>query len=83
MISSTWEIYIKIEDILPYAGNEKKIQNIEKLDWSLPFDTFILGHVDELNNFIGKNYIKFIVDKCIEYDKKLYCFDNIDNYISE
>lgn len=76
-------LHKKIEDILPYAGNEKKIQNIEKLDWSLPFDTFILGHVDELNNFIGKNYIKFIVDKCIEYDKKLYCFDNIDKYISE
>ena len=30
----------KISEVLPYCSNDNIIQNIEKLDWSLPFDTF-------------------------------------------
>lgn len=76
-------IHKKVSDILTYTTNNKEIQNIEKLDWSSSFDTFILGHVDELSNFVDKNYIEFVVDKCIEYNKQLYCFDDIDKYISD
>ncbi|HHJ6926294.1 TPA: DUF1611 domain-containing protein, partial [Streptococcus pyogenes] len=72
-----------ISEILPYTLNNKMIKNIEKLDWELPFDTFILGHVDELSNFVGKDYVSFIVDRCIKYKKQLYCFDNIDKYLSD
>lgn len=71
----------KVSDVLPYCSNNEVIQNIEKLDWSLPFDTFILGHVLEINNLVRKDYISLIIEKCIKFNKKLYAFDDISGYL--
>ncbi|MEQ7202296.1 DUF1611 domain-containing protein [Lactococcus lactis] len=73
----------KISEVLPYCSNDNIIQNIEKLDWSLPFDTFILGHILEINNLIRKDYISSIIEKCIKFNKKLYAFDDISAYLTD
>ncbi|MFZ2647287.1 MAG: DUF1611 domain-containing protein [Lactococcus chungangensis] len=67
----------KISAILPYCTNDLVIQNIEKLDWSSSFDTFILGHISEINNLVRKDYTSLVIEKCIQYNKKLFTFDDI------
>ena len=61
-------------------GSDYIIKNIEKLDWTEPFDTVILGHVDELSIVLKKDFINYFVDKCIKYKKNLYAFDNLGKY---
>ena len=59
---------------IPTAG-EYQIKDIETLDWSSPFDTFILGHTDQITNIIGTEYIGKIINNCIHYHKNLFLFD--------
>ena len=56
------------------------IKNIEILDWETDFDTFILGHTQELNKLVNKNIQEEIVNKCCIYNKNLFSFDKLDEY---
>ena len=56
------------------------VRNIENLDWSAEFDTFILGHVDEISKILSTDFIEDIISKCLKYQKNLYAFDNLDQY---
>ena len=53
-----------------------KIRDIQSLDWNAPFDTFILGHTDQITNIVGTGYVEKIISNCINYKKNLYLFDN-------
>ncbi|WP_064609167.1 DUF1611 domain-containing protein [Streptobacillus moniliformis] len=77
------QINKKISDILTFTNNDMIIKNIEKLDWTSEFDTFILGHIQEIENLTNKNYTKDIIKNCIKYNKKLYAIEDISKYLNE
>lgn len=51
------------------------IMPFEKIDWESDFDTIIIGHIQELELISRREYLKIIVDNCLEYKKNLYSFD--------
>ncbi|MDD4494253.1 MAG: DUF1611 domain-containing protein [Eubacteriales bacterium] len=61
------------------SKNKNKIIDIDELDWTNDFDTFILSHVEHLSRLVKKSILFDIVKKCIEYKKNLYVFDVIDD----
>lgn len=53
------------------------IRNISQIDWD-EFDTFILGHTDELSAAINKeDFIRDIIRQAVENKKQIYCFDDL------
>ncbi len=70
----------RICDVLPYTDNPKVILDYDKLNWELPFDTFVCGHVSELKQILKKDIMDDIIQKCIIYRKQLVCFDNITKH---
>lgn len=68
----------QICSILNYTDNEKYILNVDNIDWNEDFDTVILGHTTLLDKITKKNYLKKIVSKCSEYQKKIYSFEKLD-----
>lgn len=59
------------------------VQNFNSLDWDLDFDTVILSYISEFEKTVNKNYIETIINKCQQYSKKLYTFENVfNNYCS-
>ena len=72
----------KVKDVLPHSDNEKIIMDIDKINWRDDFDTFICGHIKELENTTKKQYLKEIIKNCKAYGKQLYCFDNVLEYDS-
>lgn len=72
----------RVSDVLGY-GDEllNSIKDFSRIDWNENFDTVILGHVKELEELIGTDYIDYFVKNCIRYNKKLYCFDDISDYL--
>jgi hypothetical protein len=64
-------------------GVSDRIQNIETLDWKGDFDTFILGHIHEIETIINKTYVEKIIENCVKYNKKLYSFFNIEERIPD
>ena len=63
-------------------GVSDRIQNIETLDWKGDFDTFILGHIHEIETIINKTYVEKIIENCVKYNKKLYSFFNMKKFLS-
>lgn len=72
----------KVSDILPFSKNESVIKNIDKIDWTEPFDTFIVGHIQEIDDLTNKNYMKKIIENCIKYNKFLYTISDISKYLN-
>lgn len=66
----------KIGDLLGYCNNEKIIENINDIQWDENFDTFICGHIGEINTVTKENYLEKIVEECAKHNKKLFLFDN-------
>lgn len=54
------------------SSNVQKVQNIDKLDWNMDFDTVILGHNSLLSQTIGRDFEAEIIQKCEYYNKKLF-----------
>lgn len=74
----------KVSELLPYNKScSMVIQDYSKIQWESDFDTVILSHVDILSNVTGMDFITYISDKCMEYGKKLYCFDDISSYFKK
>ena len=65
--------------IIIVRNKKIKIESFEKIDWEADFDTFILGHIKEMESISGRNYTEHIIDKCIQYKKNLYSFDELTN----
>ena len=73
------------EDIIGIGRTEKSvpIESIDCVDWEYPFDTFIVGHVKEMEKSIKRDYIHYIAEKCIEHSKSLVSltdFSGSDKY---
>lgn len=74
------KIGMRTSDIL--YGNVNRdfiISDILNLDWNLEFDTVILGHTRELSNLLKFNFKSYIINKCEQYNKKLYSFDSVES----
>lgn len=65
-----------VKNLLGYSENDKIIKNIQNLNWEDNFDTVICGHVGEVSSILGKDILEEISQKCLKYDKILWCFDN-------
>lgn len=63
--------------IKSFYGNEYIIKDIKNCDWN-SFDTFILGHVDELSVIYNKDLKAEIINLCKKFNKKLYMFDDFN-----
>lgn len=61
-------------------GSNFTIGNIEQLNWSADFDTFILGHVNQVSKLLSVDYAERIISNCLKYKKNLYAFDDLDHY---
>ena len=61
--------------IKSFYGNQYTISDIKDCDWS-SFDTFILGHVDELSVIYNQDLKANIISLCKKYKKKLYMYDD-------
>lgn len=64
------------EDILCLPSSEEKhfISNIEKIDWSADFDTFIIGHTKMIEERTGHHYLENILEQCLKHGKSVYLF---------
>ncbi|MBQ7669296.1 MAG: DUF1611 domain-containing protein [Clostridia bacterium] len=70
----------KICDILGYSNNNKIIKPIRELDFDKSFDTFICGHCGRLSSIIKNDVLQMVIDRCNEYSKDIYLFDNYQAY---
>lgn len=70
----------RICDVLSYTNNCKEIYDYNTLNWQNSFDTFICGHMEELNDILKKDIMLDIIKKCVIHKKQLICFDNITKY---
>ncbi len=55
------------------------VENIEKFDWEGDFDTVILGHLEKLEKITKQNYFEKIIEKCAQYNKKIYILDDMSS----
>lgn len=53
------------------------VKNIDKCEWE-SFDTFVIGHLRELNMLLGKNIKKDLLEKCLAHGKHVYSYDTED-----
>ena len=53
------------------------IDNYQNIDWSDDFDTVILSCTKELYSLTGINYQEIFVNKCIEFKKNIYAFEQL------
>lgn len=56
-----------------------KIASFENINWKNDFDTFILGHIKEIEVTTKQRYSEYIVENCLKFSKSLYSFGNIEN----
>ncbi len=70
----------RIEDVVyGHFSSTLIIDSFKNINWNEEFDTVILGHTELLNCAFDNDFNKFFIQKCIEYSKNLYLFDNCDN----
>jgi len=74
-----------ISEVLHHANNrgEKRIQDIDTLDWESDFDTVILGHCSILNATTKRNWSQYIVGEALKHGKKVFSFEEIEANKSE
>ncbi|MDR2045275.1 MAG: DUF1611 domain-containing protein [Clostridium sp.] len=69
----------KLSDLLNIC-EDGILKNYEQIDWDGAFDTIILGHTIELGKAIGTNFITYMLNKCIQHKKNIFCFDDLSGY---
>lgn len=57
--------------------NHLTVKDIMKLDWNENFDTFILGHIENINSLLTYSLYDYIIDMCIKYNKNIYTYDSL------
>lgn len=68
-------------DILHINDRNFIIRNIAEIDWE-SFDTFILGHTEELTHVADKPYlVEELMREVINHGKKLYSFDELTGVV--
>ena len=68
-------IGINTNDII--NGGNQIILNIDELYWDTEeFDTFVIGHCDEISALLGYSIKQKIIKQCLLYNKNLIAFDS-------
>lgn len=70
---------LRICDIFDFINNNKIINDYKEISWDDSFDSVILGHTDVISELLGKDLKCWFIEKCKQYNKKIYCFDDIQN----
>ncbi|MGV8146285.1 MAG: S8 family serine peptidase [Alkaliphilus sp.] len=74
-------IYKKVSEMMDAElVKDFTIQNLDALDWSSSFDTFIMGHVREINEVTNKDYRLKILQNCLKHGKNICSFDTLEDY---
>lgn len=55
------------------------IESYENLNWESDFDTFILGHIKEIEHRTSISYVVDIVNHCLKHNKDLISFGDFSN----
>lgn len=71
----------KVNQVLPYCTNEKRILNIDSIDWESDFDTVILGHCGEIEETTREDYTGYIFEQALTNHKKIYSLGSVVNQI--
>lgn len=71
----------KISDVFGFIENSKIIRDYQEIPWDGSFDSVILGHTDVISKLLGKNLKHWFIEKCRRYNKKIYCFDDIQDIL--
>lgn len=69
----------KLKSYYEQAECEAKIMDVESIDYT-NIDTIIIGHLDELNSILGRDYKIEMIKKAIENNVNIYSFDPLDSY---
>lgn len=80
-VKQTAHIGATTNDLLRIKGTKNLIINsIKEIDWD-SFDTFILGHTDELIRILNTpSFIQELIDEILSHRKHLYAFDDLSSY---
>lgn len=58
-------------------GRDEVVQNINSLNFA-EIDSLIIGHINEMEILIGKEIKSELLQKCLDYNVNVYCFDSIN-----
>lgn len=58
-----------------------KILNINQISWK-EIDTLVIGHCDQLNELLGYDIRKKLINEARENNVNIYCYDPLINYYS-
>lgn len=64
----------KVCELINWSDNDKIIQDIDNICWN-NFDSIILGHTDELEKMLKKDYKSYIISEARKKEKRVYSFD--------
>lgn len=59
----------------PDDAEDFTVKDYLNIDWESDFDTVVLGHVNKISSVLNINLLEYFIEKCKEYNKKLFCFD--------
>ena len=70
----------KITSYFSEYKEEKHIKDIDKIDFT-GVDTIILGHLDEINMLLKRDYRLELINQAIKMKLNIYSFDPLDRYV--
>lgn len=72
-------IGVAIEKIC-HIDTKLMVEDYLKIDWESDFDTVILGNLERKIFLEKTDYLNYFLDKCAQYGKNIYAFDNLKAY---
>ncbi len=78
-IRSSGKVGRKLATYCKEIKSEECIMDIEKINWS-EINTIILGHLDELNKIVGRDYRRELIKRAISTKVNVYSFDPLEPY---
>ena len=72
-----------IRDIIGKECHDRIVNSITELDWTSEFELFVCGHCNEAQSITHNDILRQIIDNCLKFNKKLYCFDDPRPYLTE
>lgn len=52
----------------------------DNINWNAEFDTVIIGHMRLINDLFQTDYLEHFIEKCMKYNKNIFCFDSLEKY---
>ena len=78
-VSSSGKVGRQLKRYYEDTKSDKSVLNIDKLDFT-DIDTVILGHLDELNELMRRDYKAELIEKAIAAHVNIFSFDPLDTY---